>query len=323
MFASNTAYGKPPLGPNTWLTWLAAGLLSLISFLPLFITRTMASGLSTLYTQKLGRNSRHVRTVHINLKACYPELDDAERDALAHRYFTTLMLTVLRMPQQWWRGEAYLRRNTVVYGLEAVRQAREQGEACVFLISHTVSLDAGMIKLSLDLPLVGFYKPFNNPVVDWLVLRARLRFGGKPFARGQGFRQIIRQMKQHEILCYLCDEDYGPEASVFAPFFGHEKATLKMLPKIVKHTQANVYPMATYLNISTGLYEVHIQPAIENYPTGDDVRDAAALNDAIVASVRQDPSQYLWKLQLFRSCPHGKDSRYKQVERGELEPESM
>jgi len=141
-----------------------------------------------------------------------------------------------------------------------------------------------MIALSFNYPLTGFYKPFNNPVVDWLILRARLRFGGRPFARGEGFRQIIRSVKKHEILCYLCDEDYGPDASVFAPFFGHQKATLKMLPKIVQHTKAKVFPMASYLNTQTGRYDVHIQPAIDDYPTGDEVQDAANLNEAIEAS---------------------------------------
>jgi len=81
--------------------------------------------------------------------------------------------------------------------------------------------------------------------------------------------------------------------------------------------------MATYLNHKTGQYEVHIQPALNDYPSGDDVVDASLINEALADSIRQAPEQYLWKLQLFRSCPDGKDSRYLQVARGELTAEHL
>lgn len=316
-------YGKPPIGPRTWATWLGVGLLSAFSYLPFSIKRTIASSLATLYTRKFGRDGRHMSTVHINLRACFPDTDEATREKLAHRYFAMLMLSVFHMPQYWWRGAAYLRKNLIASGLEHVDKAQEEGFACAFLITHTVSLDAGLIALSLNRSMTGFYKPFKNPVVDWLIRRARLRFGGKPFARGDGFREIIRRMKDGDALCYLCDEDYGPKMSVFAPFFDHQKATLKMLPKIAKVTNAKVFPMATYLDEKSGQYVVRIQPAIANYPSGDELMDATLINDAIGDSIRYAPEQYLWKLQLFKSCPNGKDSRYKQVQRGELQPESM
>lgn len=323
MSESSPSYGKPPLGPRTWPSWIGTGLLTLISFTPMSAKRALASVLTWLYVDKIGRSSRHVRTVNINLTACYPDANEAEKRQLLKDYFFTLMLGVFQMPQYWWRKQEFVVNNAKRIGLQPVIDAQENGNACVFLITHTICLDAGLVALSPDFDMTGFYKPFKNPLVDWLTRRARSRFGGKPIARGDGFREIIRRMKDQAILCYLCDEDYGPEASVFAPFFGHEKATLKMLPKITKLTKAKIFPMATYLNKTTGEYEIHIQPALENYPSGDETQDAAILNTAIERSIRTDPTQYLWKLQLFRSCPHGKDSRYLQVARGELAAENL
>jgi len=315
--------GKPPLGPKTWFSWFGALLLSIVSLLPIAIHRGIAAGLSSLYIGWLGANSRHVRTAKINLEACFPDMDDDSREQLLRNYFKTLVIAVLHMPKQWWRGKAFFEKNHSRKGMDELASAREEGVPCILLITHTVGLDAGMVSMSLDLPLTGFYKPFANPVVDWLIRRSRVRFGGIPFARGEGFRDILRRVKSHEVLCYLCDEDYGPEASVFAPFFGHQKATLKMLPKIVRSTKAKVFPMSTSLNIETGQYEVHIQSALAGYPSGDEESDAAIINAAIEESIRLDPKQYLWKLQLFKSCPNGKDSRYLQVARGELEPKNL
>ncbi len=287
------------------------------------LKRGLAKFLSTSYTKHFGRNSRHVRTVRINLSAAYPEQCEEQQTELLHEYFTTLLLAVMQMPHTWWRSKGTLQKLTRIHGLEQIEQARRNGEPCILLITHTVALDAGLIALSFDLPMIGFYKPFNDPVVDWLVRRARLRFGGEPFARGTGFREIVRRVKQHDVLCYLCDEDYGPKLSVFAPFFGHQKATLAMLPKIAKHTNAKVFPMATYLNTDTGGYDVCIEPALANYPKNEPVTDAITINTAIEKSIRYAPHQYLWKLQLFKSCPHGKDSRYLQVARGELDAKNL
>jgi len=200
MFSFPDTYGRPPMGPSTWLSWLGALILSLISLLPLFMRRGLAHALAFLYAKYLGRNSRHVRTVNINLSACFPALNPSGKDALRHQYFVTLVMAVFMMPKQWWCGKSHFRNNTKTTGLEAVLEARKNKVPCVFLITHTVGLDAGMISLSLELPFTGFYKPFDNPVVDWLVRRSRLRFGGKPFARGEGFREIIRSVKQHDIL---------------------------------------------------------------------------------------------------------------------------
>jgi lauroyl/myristoyl acyltransferase len=321
--SKDSALSSPPLGPSTWLTWLGALLLTLLCFLPMWLKRSLATLLATVYTRYLGKNSRHIRTVRINLSAAYPEQSEKAQSELLHHYFTTLLLAVMQMPHTWWRSQRALQKRAHIQGVEHVEQAREEGVPCILLITHTVALDAGLIVLSFNLPMIGFYKPFNNPVVDWLVRRARLRFGGQPVARGTGFREIVRQVKQHHVLCYLCDEDYGPKLSVFAPFFGHQKATLAMLPKIAKHTGAKVFPMATYLNTDTGGFDIRIEPALQDYPQNDPVADAETINAAIEQSIRYAPHQYLWKLQLFKSCPHGKDSRYLQVARGELDAKNL
>lgn len=314
--------GKPPLRPGTWLSWLGAGVLSLIGFAPMAVKRGLASGLTWLYVRKFFRNNGHIKTANINLRACFPDMGEPERQQLLKKYFYTLLLSVFQMPLLWCRKQAVID-STKRIGLQHVIDAQENGEACVFLITHTACLDVGLVALSPDFDMTGFYKPFKNPVLDWLISRSRSRFGGTPVARGDGFREIIRRMKDQAILCYLCDEDYGPEVSIFAPLFAHEKATLNMLPKITRLTKAKVFPMATYLNTETGQYEMHIQPALDNYPSEDELEDATSINAAIEQSIRKDPSQYLWKLKIFRSCPYGKDSRYAQVSRGDLTPENI
>ena len=311
----------PPLGVSTWPSWLAVGLLSLLGGLP--------HG-APARARPRRRRARHAQPARASGGAststsgpAFPELDADGRLALERRYRTALFDAVLRSPLLWWGSASRLERHTRFEGKAHLDDALASGRPVVLLISHTVALDGGMISMSPRYPMQGFYKPFPNPVLDWLVRRSRTRFGGHPVARGNGFRAMIRGLGQGKLLCYLSDEDLGAEGSVFAPFFGHEKATLAMLPRIVRATDAVVVPMATWYEHRSGAYEVRFEAPLAPYPDGDPVADAATMNAAIERSVRARPEQYLWKLALFRTCPDGGPSRYQQILGGRLTPSDL
>ena len=303
------------MSPRTWPSWLGAGLLTLMWLLPAAVRNGFALGLAHVYCR---RQSPKQRIVDINLQLCFPDLDAGARQALYLRYQTALLRVVFLSPRLWWGSAASLDRHCSFHGQHYLDQALADNQAVVLSVSHTLALDVGMIAMSPNYPLQGFYKPFENPVLDWLVRRSRTRFGGVPMARGEGFRAIIQGLKRGAILCYLTDEDLGRKGSVFAPFFGHQKATFAMLPRIVKHTSAVVIPMATYYDAKQDRFHTRFFEPLANYPTDDKIDNATRLNASIEATVRHQPDQYLWKLRLFRTCPAGGHSRYRQIERGEL-----
>ena len=308
---------RPPLAPRTWPSWLGAGALTLAWLTPGWIRNPLAAAVARRYAR---RPSKHRRIVEVNVRACLPELDAATRRRFIERYFVHLVQSTLLAPRLWWGSADAVRRSVRWHGREHVDDALAAGRPVVLLISHTVALDVGMIAMSPDYPLQGFYKPFDNPVVDWLVRRSRTRFGGNPVARGNGFRAMIRGLGDGALLCYLSDEDLGREGSVFAPFFGRTKATLAMLPRIARRAAAVVVPMATFHDAASDRFDVHFLAPLADYPSDDAVADATTMNRAIEATVRLAPEQYLWKLRLFTTCPAGGRGRYRRIERGELTP---
>ncbi len=315
--ASEASTRTIPLGPKTWLTWLGVGLLTFVWIWPAPARNALAAGLAKIQSK---RNSRHTRTALINIEACLPELDASQRQAFLERYMTSLLQSVLLTPRFWWATGAHIQNKTRFHGREVLDRCVADDRALVVLVSHTVCLDAGLIALSPNYRMRGVYNPFPNPVIDWLVLRSRTRFGGQPFARGSGFRAILKGLQDGYLFFYLSDEDLGAEGSVFAPFFGHRKATLAMLPRIVKKTDALVVPMVTHYDASSDCFDVHLLDPLDNYPTEDDIANASALNEATERGIALLPEQYFWKLRLFRTCPDGGTSRYARIERGELTP---
>ncbi len=319
---------RAPLGPATWITWLSVALLCLLCILPARVRRALSIMLARVrvHIETGGRHRRRTRnwhTVDVNLRACLPHLDAAGRRALYEAHLSALIGTVMLTPTLWFGSADRIVRQTRFHGLEHLRSAKASGRATVLSISHTVALDMGIMSLSPAHAMHGIYKPFNNPVIDWLVNRSRRRFGGEPVARGVGMRGLIKSLRAGSILCYLSDEDFGAAGSVFAPFFGHQKATLAMLPRITRLTDAVVIPMGAWLSDDHKHIDVRLFEPLANFPVDDEIENARLTNAAIEATVLVEPAQYLWKIRLFRTSPDGGASRYGRIERGEMTPEEL
>lgn len=306
---------RVPLAPSTWPSWLGVGLLCLLWRLPRPVRNVLANGLAHYNTS---RDNGTNRAVNINLQACFPDLDDGTRKALSKTYAAMHLQALMLSPRNWWGKDQTIVDKAQLHNQHFLDDAVNSGRPVVLLVTHSAALDAGLLALSPHYSLQGIYNPLKNKVLDYLVYRARHRFDAQPLPRGSGFRQLIKGLGNGKIMCYLSDEDLGPDGAVFASFFGHQKATLAMLPRIVAKTNALVVPMIAHHNSNDDSVSVHLFEALQNYPSDDPVADATVMNDAIATTIRLAPAQFTWKLRVFQTCPQGNGTRYGQVERGEI-----
>jgi len=269
------------------------------------------------------RDTATNRAVSINLQACFPKFDNSVRRAITERYLALHLQSYFLLPRNWWGSDQSIIKNSRLHNQQFLDNALESKRPVILLVTHSSALDAGLLALAPNYPLQGIYNPIKNPVLDYLVLRGRNRFGAEPVSRGNGFRQLIKGLHDGQLMCYLCDEDYGAKGSVFAPFFSHQKATLAMLPRIVEKTNAIVIPMIAHHSSDDDGIDVHLFEPLQNFPSGDAVTDATIMNDAIADTIRLQPAQFTWQLRIFKTCPNGKDTRYGQIERGELKVEEL
>ncbi len=309
-----------PLQPATWPSWIAAGCLTLLSVLP----AVMRNGIARVFAKLFGLlNNSNKRVFNINLQACFPDLSESERQAFYVDHLTALIQTAFLLPRYWWRVLERMPVKTLIIDKHHIDQVKASGQQAIMLTSHTVALDSGLRALAPLYPLEGIYKPFENPVLEYLVMRGRRRFGTEPHARGDGLRALLKKVSAGAVMVYLSDEDLGTDGSVFAPFFKHQKATLAMLPRLVRRSGAAVVPMYSFYDAKTDTIKVQFLPPIAGYPADDEIHSATLMNSAIEQSIALCPKQYLWKMRLFRSCPNGGISRYQQVINGDLTPEDI
>lgn len=309
-----------PLAPRHWISWLAVVVLTVVWLMPRVLRNAVAT---TAARFMLKRDNATNRAVSINLEACFPALSGDVRQAIFERYIALHLQAMMLTPRNWWGSNRSIIKSSRLHNQHVLDDAVREGKAVVLLVTHSAGLDAGLLAVAPHYPLQGIYNPLDNPVFDWLVYRARHRFGAKPISRGSGLRQLIKGLNNGAIMCYLGDEDLGAEGAVFAPFFSNSKATLTMLPRIVGKTNAVVIPMIAHHDSDHDHVDVHFFDALSDYPSNDAVKDATTMNNAIANTVRLQPAQFTWKLRLFKTCPNGGGTRYGQIERGELNVQDL
>jgi lauroyl-KDO2-lipid IV(A) myristoyltransferase len=294
--------------PRYWGTWLGLGLLWLLQILPRPVTRALVPLLAWL----LRRGSpKRRRFAEINLRWCFPELAEERRDALLREHFRCAAQCLLDYGMLWFGNARTHERLIEVEGGEHFRHLVAEGRSAILLVPHSLALDHGGLRLSQIVDGVSFVKPMRNRVVEWLNQRSRSRYRADMFAREQGLRPVIREMRKGRFFYYLPDEDLGADSAIFVDFFGVPKATLTSLARVARMTRADVLPTFAYYDRERDRYVLKVWPHLRDYPSGDEAADAAAMNAAIERCIREAPAQYLWTMRLFRTRPGGVPGPYR------------
>ncbi|MFZ5536906.1 MAG: lysophospholipid acyltransferase family protein [Pseudomonadota bacterium] len=291
------------LSPRQWPLGLGLGLLWLAAQLPLPLAQGFGRGLGLLAWAVLPSRRRIVRQ---NLALCFPALDEGERHRLERASFASAGMGLIEGGIAWW-GRA--ERLPVRYeGLEHLTAARAEGRGVLLLGAHFTALEMGGRLMALKVPMNTVYKAAKNPHFDAVMRARRARYFGELIAN-DNLRGMLKVLKEGGICWYGADQDFGPEASVFAPFFGVPTATLTLTSKIVERSKAKVvfiYPER--LPRAQG-YVMHLVPVPE-IPSGDVVLDATVYNALIERFARHRPADYFWLHRRFKTRPERVSSPY-------------
>ncbi len=113
---------------------------------------------------------------------------------------------------------------------------------------------------------------------------------------------MIKALRNGDALWYAPDHDYGSHASVFVPYFAVEQAATITGTATLARVKNTVTLPCYNIRTSEG-YTLHIGAPLADYPSGDDMVDAARANREIEAAVRKAPEQYMWLHRRFRPAP--------------------
>ncbi|MBE7366367.1 LpxL/LpxP family acyltransferase [Ramlibacter pallidus] len=276
-----------------------------IAPLPLAWVRALGHGLGVaLYVLVWKRRE----VVDVNLRLCFPHWTEARRRQVGREVFVFVAQSWLDRAWLWHADPEVVRRRLVLTG--ALHEL-EGTEPTIIFAPHFVGLDAGVTAIlqQQSRPMTGIYTRQTNAIVDAWVLKGRHRFGAaKPVTRAEGVRGLVAALRAGELLYLLPDMNFGPEESIFVPFYGVQAATVPSLSRFARLGRAKVVPVVTRMT-PTG-YEVRVLDAWAGFPTQDVEADTALMNERLQGYIDAMPAQYYWVHKRFKTRPPGEPGVY-------------
>ena len=289
--------------PRWWPTWLALGFVWLIAQLPMRLQQILGATIGQLAYLLLKRRRQIAET---NLRLCFPELDAPTLRALVKKTFRSNGIGLFEAATGWFRNPESLRRVTHVHGLEHLDTALAAGRGVLLLGGHFSTLDLGGSLISLYIDADVTQRPHNNPLFNEVMTRSREQRYGVALGR-KDLRGLLRRLKENRTVWYAPDQDYGRRNSVFAPFFGVPTATITATARIARSSGCKVVPFSHFRREGEVGYDIYFQPALADFPSGDDMADASRVNLVLEQEIRRHPDQYLWMHRRFKTRPDPQD----------------
>jgi KDO2-lipid IV(A) lauroyltransferase len=290
---------RPSLGPRNWGGWIGVGFLWLLGKLPLSAGLVLSRPLGGLLLKLMGRR---VRIAERNIARCFPEWSSEQQRQVLEDSFRSLARTLFETATAWSASKQAIRKLGALEGLENLQSASAKRKGVLLITAHLSCLELGGRIMTLDADAAGIYRPLKSPVLEYYQNLKRLSYG-QGMIQKRDMRSAVRFLRQGGNLWYAPDQDFGPKQTLFAPFFGIQTASLLATIRLAKMTECAVVPMFPAFDQASGRYTVKLLPALENFPSSDDLADLTRINAIMEAHIRTVPEQYWWIHRRFKTRP--------------------
>ncbi len=290
--------------PKYWLLWFGIGLMRLTLLFPLSIQMRLGGLIGR--SAKVIMNNR-VNTAKRNLELCFPEMSPSERQDLPKRNFEETGKAIFDTINAWWWSDARVQRHMSIKGQEHIEKTLGDGHGVILFAVHCLPLEMGARIFGQYQPGVGIYRPHNNAVMEYLQVKGRLR-SNKALVSKRDLRQMVRSLRNPDVIWYTADQDFGRSSATFVPFYAmQEAATVTGATTLAHLGKAKVLPFSVVRDPDDKGYTIEIMPALDNFPGENEIVDTKRGNKIIEGIINRNPSQYMWLHRRFKTRPNKDD----------------
>lgn len=305
-------FQKAFLHPKFWGAWLGVGAFAGLAMLPPSLRDPLLGKVGRL-AGRFGKSAR--RRAQINLLYCFPDMPEAEREAVIDEMFATAPQAMVMMAELAIKGPQKIMPRVDWHGLEIIEEIKQREENVIFLVPHGWAVDIpAMLLASQGQKMAAMFHNQGNPLFDYMWNTVRRRFGGRLHARNDGIKPFISSVRQGYWGYYLPDQDHGAEHSEFVDFFGTYKATLPAIGRLMKVSRARVVPLFPVYNGKTHRLDIYIRPPMDDLLEADDNTIARRMNEEVENLVGPNLEQYTWILKLLKTRKEGETEPYQRKE---------
>jgi KDO2-lipid IV(A) lauroyltransferase len=244
---------------------------------------------------------RHV--VVANLKAAFPEWDDATRERVVRDYyrgFGDMLVEVLHSARL---TPAELERRCKLENPALIREEVARGKPVLLVAAHQCNWEWMLLAFctQLGLPVDAAYKPLVDNWAEREMLKLRSRFGARLIPAQQLLADIIKQRHQPRVIAMVADQEpVSSERKQWLKFLNRDTAFFLGAEEIARTTRYAAF-FVKLRRVARGRYQAEFVPlaaAGEQLAAGEfTARYAQLVEDQIRAAPADWPwSHKRWKL---------------------------
>lgn len=287
---------------NPLLAWLLDYLARSCSSMTIGRRNKLANLLTRLAWQLIGLRRREI----IDSLQLHLELSPEQAEQSGARVYRHFLINAFEMASLAYISREDLLARIEIQGQEHLDQALARGHGAIIVSGHFGLWEMIPQWLAVNgYPVSTVVRRQNNPYVDAWMEKMRRRLGGKTTDSGFGIREILRAIRQGEILALMVDQDNGKQG-IFVPFF-RRYASAPTGPALLSlKTGAPVVPLFMFPDFS-GRHLFKIYPAIypENYSNNIEGQQqlTAAYTRLLEDLVRENPQEWFWLHRRWKTQP--------------------
>lgn len=256
----------------------------------------------------LGRAVYHLvkkrrKIADVNLRLCYPDMDEAERSALVKANMENTGMAIFESAMAWWWPTWRIKRvKGRIEGIEHLEKAAQEGKGVLLLVPHIMHLEIASRVMGLEQKSVAFYRPHNNALMDYFTLKGRLRSNEYVIGK-RDVKSLLKALHDKKVAYYLPDQDYGRNRSVFVPFFAVQDAASTTGTLLFAKSKKCATLSIVLRRDEHNKYNIAVQPELENFPSDDEKADITQVNQRMEMAINHAPEQYMWLHRRFKTRP--------------------
>ncbi len=237
-------------------------------------------------------------------------LSVAEAQVMTRKVYRSFFENALEMASLPFLTAEELQGKFVAVGMEHLREAHALGRGVIIVSGHYGLWEFMPPWLCLNgFRVTTVVRRQNNPEVDAWFERMRRRFGALTTDSGFGLREILRTLRNGDILALMSDQNAG-DRGYFVDFLGEPASTVTGPAQIALKSRAPIVALAAHRR-GAGPHLIEILPPIRPEEFTDDESGRLQLTQHLTRIienwVRKRPDQWFWLHRRWKSRPPAKE----------------
>ena len=285
----------------------------------LLLIRILPRSIVLMAGRWLGKFARHVdgrhrRVAAENLALAFPGMEKAQRAAILRRCYEFFGMYLFDMLTCFPKFPPERMKDFEYEGLEHVEAAYKRKMGVIFYTGHWGGWEFMAMAHGLKVHPGGVIaRRLDNPYLQNLLETLRCSTGNFVIDKKEGFRPMLKAMKEGKGIAILIDQNVTTDERVFVDFFGRSASTTPVAGLLKLKTGAALVSVFA-LPLPGGRYRLSYGKPLDVPLTGDRKTDVLRITQEctreIEQQIRRYPEYWLWMHRRWKTRPDpAEDSR--------------